>query len=238
MKLDAAGRRTYLYPHRAIKEAFRREIQSLANSVQPGVLVDVGCGLRPYETLFHSVRYIGLDVVDSGRPHEMKQPDVYFDGANLPFDSASVDHVLCTQVLQFAANPPFMFQEFARVLRDGGNLILSAPQSEPATERPYDRYRFTRDGLEALCAENGFRVVTIRPVIGYWQSLAYDLNCFAARTLHHRGLVGKAVLVVIGCVTQSSAAVLDRTTSYTGNINAWVVHAVLENRKEDTGGQK
>jgi SAM-dependent methyltransferase len=160
----------------------------------------------------------------------MKRPDIEFDGQHLPFPDASADHLLCTQVLQFAADPVGFFAELARVLKDDGNLILSAPQSEAMTERPYDRYRFTRDGLTALCLENDLRVLSVRAPLGFWQSFAYDLVCFAAARLYHRGLPGKAALVSVGVVTQTLASALDRFTSYKGNTNSWVIHAARNAR--------
>lgn len=44
--------------------------------IEPGdKWLDVGCGSRPYESLFPCGTYIGVDVAVSGRPAGMKVPD-------------------------------------------------------------------------------------------------------------------------------------------------------------------
>lgn len=202
-----------------------REVRRLAAQVHGGTLVDIGCGMRPYEDAFDVERYVGIDLEVSGRPASMKRPDMYYDGRNLPFEDASVDHLLCTQALQHVLDPLAFFCECRRVLRPGGDLILSVPQSEPATEKPYDLIRLTRDGLVAMCGEASFDVLSLEPAVGYWQTHAYDVNYLVARKLIKLGAVGKVALSGFGFVTQSVAAALDLGTRYSGNTNTWVLMA-------------
>jgi SAM-dependent methyltransferase len=209
----------------------RRQVARFAAAIKGGTLVDVGCGSRPYESLFDVDRYIGIDLIVSGRPFEWKKADIWFDGARLPFRSASVDHVLCTGAFEHTTDPYGYMGEIVRIMRPRGNLILSVPQSEPTFEVPYDRYRFTIHGLRDLCQAHGLTLAGAYPSVGYWQSLAYHLNTMVALSLLPRSKV-LAMLLSAGTsvVTQSLAWVLDIFTKYDRDVNAWVIHAVKRER--------
>jgi SAM-dependent methyltransferase len=218
-------RASYLYPYAALRAGLAERVDHFAKQIQGGVLVDVGCGTRPYENLFNVDQYIGVDVYVSGRSLRAKRPDLWYDGEHLPFEDESVDHVLCTQVLQYVRDPHAFVRELSRVLRVGGTLILTAPQSEPTTESPFDRFRYTEAGLSLLCTEHAFELVEIAPVIGFWQSIAYDINASVGDSLIGRGPLGKFTLSALGLATQSVAWLLDHSTSSRRNVNAWALSA-------------
>lgn len=46
---------------------------------------------------------------------------------NLPFESSSFDGVLCSSVIEYLDNPEMCLREFSRILKDGGQLLLSFP---------------------------------------------------------------------------------------------------------------
>src|SRR3954471_14690597 len=75
----------------------RRLVSAIGRSVSAsgGTWLDIGCGKRPYESLFGGHAYVGIDVPVSGRRPDLKLADVYYDGLNLPLRSGSVDGVLC-----------------------------------------------------------------------------------------------------------------------------------------------
>lgn len=47
--------------------------------------------------------------------------------ADLPVESASLDGVLCSSVLEYVSAPSECLREFFRVLKPGGNLLVSVP---------------------------------------------------------------------------------------------------------------
>src|SRR5260221_6295773 len=53
-------------------------ISRFANQIQ-GETLDVGCGHKPYEHLFHAARYIGLEI-DTPHNRISKRADVFYDG--------------------------------------------------------------------------------------------------------------------------------------------------------------
>ncbi len=128
-----------------------------------GRLLDVGCGEMPFRRLVPAdVHYMGVDVpaaTDFGMGHH---PEVTsFDGLSIPVADASFDHILCTEVLEHAAQPDVLVAEMLRALRPGGTLTVTVPFSARVHHAPHDYHRFTRYGLEALFAH--FDHVEITP---------------------------------------------------------------------------
>jgi SAM-dependent methyltransferase len=137
-----------------------------------GRLLDAGCGRRPYAPWLSRVSaYVGIDAsADPGGP------DLVALAAHIPFASASFDTVLSTQTLEHVEAPHLALAEMARVLRPGGHLILSAPQSWRLHEEPYDFFRFTRYGLTHLLEQQGMEVLVVEPIGGVWLTVGQMVN--------------------------------------------------------------
>lgn len=123
-----------------------------------GRVLDFGCGTGPYQALLTSAtEYIGLEY-DSPENRRYKRADIYYDGQTIPLDDASIDSVLSTQTLEHVPNPEQIVTEWARILRPGGQLLLTMPFMWPEHEMPYDFQRYTTNGLRKLLEENGFEI--------------------------------------------------------------------------------
>ncbi len=147
-----------------IGEAVRRTLPAAG---LPGWLVlDVGCGKKPYADHFAGCRYIGLNSSAADA-----SPDVLGDAQRLPFRDGVADMVFSTQVAEHLPEPHLMFVEAYRVLRPGGVLILTAPFHWPLHEEPLDYFRFTRYGLERLVRAAGFGKVQLVEDGGDWSQI-------------------------------------------------------------------
>lgn len=91
-------------------------------------------------------------------------PDVVADAVKLPFQDASVDLVICTEVLEHLVTPALCIDEIWRVIKPGGILIGSAPFVFPVHGDPNDYYRYTDSGLRTMFKK--FSVVEIEPMGG------------------------------------------------------------------------
>jgi glycosyltransferase involved in cell wall biosynthesis len=123
-------------------------------------IADVGAGSAPFRELFEHVEYVTVDRAESlhGDAHAF---DVVASAEAIPLATASLDAVLCTQVLEHLPEPADALKEFGRLLRDGGQLFLTAPLAWEEHETPHDYYRYTRSGLEHLLLETGFEGIEI-----------------------------------------------------------------------------
>lgn len=145
--------------------------------------LDVGCGLRPYESSFPADSYIGVDIETSGRVPTLKAPDFFYNGRELPFPEGSFDGVLCTQVLEHVSDPRNLLAEMHRVIKPGGGLILSLPFVWQEHEEPYDFFRFTRFGIVDLLGQSGFEVESVERDTGAIETLAVALNVYIIHNL-------------------------------------------------------
>lgn len=157
-----------LEPDWLVTRRLHRDVRAALSSFGRGLLLDVGCGGRPYESAMPAgVEYLGIDTPASS----LSQPDVWSLADPLPFQSNVFHTVLCTQVLEHLAEPKSAIFEFSRVLRPGGHLILTAPQAWNLHEIPYDFFRYTRYGLEHLCRAAGLEPIHISAEGGYFATI-------------------------------------------------------------------
>jgi SAM-dependent methyltransferase len=165
----ATGATSPLDPDWPVQRQLVRDIRRALKGNGSGTVLDVGCGGRPYEPwLAPGSAYVGFDT----RASPSSVVDAWALAAALPVRTAAVDTVLCTQVLEHLPDPAAAIQEMARVLRPGGTLILTAPQAWFLHEEPFDFFRFTRYGLEALCRRGGLDVVQTNSQGGFWAMAA------------------------------------------------------------------
>lgn len=135
-----------------------------------GRLLDIGCAdgwVR--DTAPADCEYVGLDYPATARGIYGTRPDIYADGARLPFLDDSFDTIVLLEVLEHVAEPQSVLAEIRRVLRPHGTLLLSMPFLYPLHDAPHDYQRYTAPGLAHRlravgleCEEPAARVVGIR----------------------------------------------------------------------------
>lgn len=127
--------------------------------ILPGDLLDVGAGNgKLKEILPDTTNYIGLDYPVTVAKGYTGVISVYGDGMALPFKDGSFDTVAMLDVLEHIPDAAKAFQESARVLRPGGELIIKVPFLYPLHDRPHDFHRWTSHGLRRLAELQGMRV--------------------------------------------------------------------------------
>jgi SAM-dependent methyltransferase len=123
-----------------------------------GKTLDVGCGQKPYEKIFHSTEYIGLEV-DTPEARKSKKADYFYDGSNFPFSDLDFDSVVSSQVFEHVFNPNLFLSEVNRVLKPGGILLLTVPFIWDEHEQPYDFARYSSFGLQYLLKAHNFEIL-------------------------------------------------------------------------------
>jgi len=125
-----------------------------------GKLLDFGCGSKPYRSLMNVDQYVGLDIADNpGHSHDGEDIDVFYDGKKIPFDNGYFDSVFSTEVFEHVFNLEEMLVEINRVMKIGGNILITCPFAICEHEVPNDFARYTSHALIYLFEKNGFELI-------------------------------------------------------------------------------
>lgn len=143
-----------------------------------GVLLDVGCGNKPYKSNFEPFveKHIGLEYSPES-VYRGCDADFFGDAMRIPLADTSVDTILCTEVLEHLPNPEKAIAEFARILRPNGIVITTAPFFYPIHDA-WDFFRYTNDGIANLMKQNNLEVEIVKPLSGTGVTLALLLNLY------------------------------------------------------------
>lgn len=124
-----------------------------------GKLLDVGCGVMPYRDFIKSkatlTDYIGMDLPNS-EVYKGIEPDLLWDGFNIPLEEGTIDSILLTEVLEHCPEPKLVLKDIHRVLKQDGSLIFSVPFIWYLHESPWDFYRYTPFAVKKMFEESGF----------------------------------------------------------------------------------
>ncbi|MBI4459422.1 MAG: class I SAM-dependent methyltransferase [Acidobacteria bacterium] len=182
--------------NRAVGDATLRVTLQAIPWAQSSTLLDVGCGTGLLERAIHSGperqgSVVGLDIslamLRQARGKLNGAPGVRWINAqaeSLPFQSASFDVVVCTNSFHYYRRPLKVLQEFRRVLRPSGSVVLAdwcndflgCKVSQWALQFVHStgvhRYALQRCYGTAECEEllrqGGFRINSARRVRIHW----------------------------------------------------------------------
>lgn len=138
------------------------DVKKYLHAMGPGAVgLEVGSGSRRF--------YPGIINLDIGL---FPNVDLVADGANLPFQSNTLDYVILDVVLEHVKYPQQFLQEARRTLKKGGILYMVVPFVHPYHSYPADYHRFSKDSL-ILLAE-GFEILEMGVLRGPMVAI---LNC-------------------------------------------------------------
>jgi SAM-dependent methyltransferase len=158
-------------------------------------VLDVGAGECRYAAWFTHCRYETHDFCAyAGTPAgalrdtwRYGQIDHVSDITAIPVADGGFDAVLCTEVLEHVPEPAGAIREFARILRPGGELFLSAPLGSGLHQQPHHYYGgYTPHWYRRFLNAAGFEVLRVLPNGGFYRHLLQELNRAAELIQAHR----------------------------------------------------
>ena len=154
--------------------------------------LDLGCGpgraAQAMRARWKSAQVIALDaalpMLNRIKPGWLRPvARVNADARALPLAEASVDVLFSNLCIQWIDDLPALFEEFRRVLRPGGLLLLNLPAHEwlrsAHDARVHTARRYSRAGVRALLEGAGFAAVEAR----HWNSLLLPLMAVQRKLL-------------------------------------------------------
>lgn len=170
-----------------------------------GSILDVGAGEGPYRYLVNDAvaQYHALDSSDANMFGYSNSCAECFDGKHIPYESSSLDHVICTEVLEHLADPQPLIAEMHRVLKPGGTGAVTIPWSVRYHYIPHDYHRFTPASLalrfsvfssvEIEPRGTDITVIAAKVIAAYFRLFMPQNKSFLAITLPLAFLLGPCI---------------------------------------------
>jgi len=166
---------SYFSNTKIVHQNISNALKIASRKYSKGNLVDLGCGFKPYYSLFESniESYFGVDFNEAAEKHygEDTKPDLVADICNTKLSDNSFDTLLSTQVMEHINNTESYLKECYRILKPSSFGIFTVPFSWECHAEPYDFYRFTKHGLKYQFERNGFEVIEIKPLEGAYATI-------------------------------------------------------------------
>ena len=146
------------YPAYLTRNRLLKGIREYSSELK-GVLLDFGCGSKPYQSLFTVKKYIGLDFENPGHPHMNEQIDIFYDGEKIPFPNEYFDSVFSSEVFEHVFNLENILKEINRVMKVNGKILITCPFAISEHESPHDFARYSSFAIRYLFEKSGFQII-------------------------------------------------------------------------------
>jgi SAM-dependent methyltransferase len=157
---------------------------------QGAKILDAGAGELKNKKHCYHLNYISQDFaqyhgtsgggdLDGINPttFDPSQVDIVSDITDIPEPDASYDAILCSEVLEHIPEPTHAFDEFARLLKPGGILILTAPFSSNVHFAPYHFCTgFSKYFYEYHLPMRGFTIRELKPNGDWFMLLRQEIT--------------------------------------------------------------
>ena len=150
-------------------------------------ILDAGAGEQQYKKFCAHLDYVSQDFAEY-KPENLPEGlqmgswnygvlDIISDIAKIPEKDKSFDVIMCTEVFEHIVNPREALDEFERLLKPNGMLIITAPFCSLTHFAPYHFYTgFSRYFYEEELNKRNFEILEITPNGNYFEYIAQELN--------------------------------------------------------------
>lgn len=150
-------------------------------------ILDAGAGEQRYRPFCQHLRDVAQDFAQytpdpSGSGLQMGKwdygtLDIISDIIAIPEPDASFDAVLCAEVLEHVPHPLLAIKEFARLLRPGGTLLLTAPFASLTHFAPhFYATGFGSSYYHTHLPAHGFEIVEMQTNGNWFEYLAQEIR--------------------------------------------------------------
>ena len=163
-------------------------VATVLKNLPPGYnLLDAGAGECQYKSHCGHLDYVSQDFSQydgAGNNRGLQTGswdtstiDIVSDIVSIPRPDASFDAILCTEVFEHLPDPSLAIREFARLLKAGGQLIITAPFISFTHFAPYHfATGFNRYYYLHHLKQNGFDDIQIYENGNYFELMGQELR--------------------------------------------------------------
>lgn len=166
-RLLTTARDRYWHPDVWVRDQW---VRAQAAKLAPGSRVlDAGAGASKYRPCFAHCDYRTQDFCRYEGPlvSYLQPIDHVCEITAIPLPDRSLDAILCTEVIEHVVDPMAVLDEFRRLLKPGGTLLLTAPLLSHLHMEPYHYYGgFTHYWYRHWLPAKGFQIDSLTPVSG------------------------------------------------------------------------
>lgn len=142
-------------------------------------VLDAGAGSCPYRAFFEHCDYKTQDFTNLNDEQlsygKYGNIDYVCDISAVPVKEAIFDAVLCSEVLEHVPDPVDVIREFARILKPGGKLILTAPLGSGVHQEPFHFFGgYTPFWYDKYLSEAGFGNIKVEANGGSLQACGQE----------------------------------------------------------------
>lgn len=166
----------------------QRWVEAKLKSLPAGLrILDAGAGEQQYKKFCTHLIYVAQDFAEydgigdnvglqTGK-WDNSNLDIVCDITSIPEPDASFDVILCTEVFEHLPNPVLAIQEFSRLLKSGGQLIITAPFCSLTHFAPFHYSTgFNSYYYQKHFSDNGLKVLSMEANGNYFEFVAQEVR--------------------------------------------------------------
>lgn len=150
-------------------------------------ILDAGAGEQQFKKFCSHLEYVSQDFAKyngkgDNRGLQTKiwnnsNLDIVSDITSIPVPDHSFDAIMCTEVFEHISDPVLAIQEFSRIIKKGGYLLLTAPFCSLTHFSPFHYYSgFNKYFYNKHLSNFGFKIVEIKNNGNYFEYLAQEIR--------------------------------------------------------------
>lgn len=161
-------------------------------------ILDAGAGEQQFKRFCGHLQYVAQDFAQyDGRGDgvalqtgtwDQAELDIVGDIASIPEPDQSFDAIMCTEVFEHIPHPADALKEFARLLRPGGYLMITAPFCSLTHFAPFHFYTgFSRYFYEHYLPLYGFEIVDLQTNGNFFEYVAQETRRIPSMGVQYAG---------------------------------------------------
>jgi len=186
----------FINPFYFIRKGLYTHIKDIAPNIT-GRTLDIGCGSKPYKSLYKSSEYVGLEF-DTPENRRIKNADYFYDGNTFPFNEDDFDSIVASEVFEHVFNPDNFLDEIHRILKKDGKLFMTMPFVWDEHEQPFDYARYSSYGIKAILEKHGFEILEQRKSVDDIRVIFQLMNLYILNKLRtNSGVLNQLMILVL-----------------------------------------